>query len=97
MFYEPQFDDPSRTADHGYFPRERIQPPKITGDDLADAILSGRELSCAPFREWAQQAFGGHLDISDSVEILKAMLQSEGAHDIAMDILNDIAHDNYGD
>lgn len=97
MRYEPKFDDPSRTADYGYFPRERIKPPKITGDDLADAILNEREPTGAPFREWVPIVFQGQFDTADTITTLKAMLDSEGAHSIATDILNDIAHDNYGD
>ena len=38
MYPEPRFDDPSRTADYGYFRWEREPAPKITKDTLADAI-----------------------------------------------------------
>ena len=30
MYPEPRFDDPSRTADYGYFRWERESAPKIT-------------------------------------------------------------------
>lgn len=102
MRYEPRFDDPSRTADYGHFPRERIKSPKITGDDLADAIRSGSAPDGAPFRDWVPQVFEGWIykpmDLSDCMKHLRAWLASSDDRYIGdvMDILSDIAHDLYG-
>lgn len=32
------FDDPSRTADYGYYPHERIEPDEISTDDAVSEI-----------------------------------------------------------
>ena len=99
MRYEPRFDDPSRTADYGFFPRERIKPPKVTGDDLADAIRSGSAPEGAPFRDWVPALFEGwrfDVHIEEARQIFKAMLNNDGTYTVAMDVLSDVAFEKYG-
>lgn len=99
MYPEPRFDDPSRTADYGYFRWEREPAPKITKDTLADAIETGIEPLGAPFREWVSALFEGwrfDVDMNEARQIFKAMLNNDETYTLAMDILSDVAFEKYG-
>lgn len=99
MLLELKFDDPSRTADYGYFASERGKPLVLTGSDLADAIQTGVEPIGAPFKEWLPKLTEGWRFELGLVEIratFQAMLDDERVNTAAMDILNDVAHENYG-
>ena len=92
-------DDPTRTADYGYFPWERVAAPKITKDTLADAIETGIEPEGAPFREWIPLLFEGwrfDVHIEEARQIFKAMLNNDETYTLAMDILSDVAFEKYG-
>lgn len=99
MRYEPRFDDPSRTADFGYFSWERKPEPVITKNTLAEAAETGIEAAGAPFHEWLPLVFEGwrfDLNIDEARLTLKAMLNNNDTYNIAMDILSDIAFEKYG-
>lgn len=42
--YEPRFDDPSRTADYGYFRWERAQAKSITESDVMSFLEYGTKI-----------------------------------------------------
>lgn len=102
MLLEPKFDDPSRTADYGYFASERNEPEAVTGDVLADAIMSGIAPEGAPFREWVPLLIEGWrfqpIDNDDTIRMFRAWLSADDPRTVsdAMDILNDVAFENYG-
>lgn len=102
MIREPNFDDPSRTADYGFFAHERNEPKVVTGQDLADAIMSGIAPEGAPFREWVPLLEEGcryqPIDNDSTIRTFKARLSAKDPLAVrdAMDILNDVAHENYG-
>ena len=102
MIREPNFDCPSRTADYGFFAHERNEPKVVTGQDLADAIMSGIAPECAPFRDWVPLLVEGWpyqpIDNDGTIRMFKAWLSADDARaaDDAMDILNDVAYENYG-
>lgn len=98
MRNEPNFDDPSRTADYGFFASEGMGPVVITGDDMAYAITTGIPIS-APMSEWLPKLTEGwiyELSPADTRAVFKAMLAGNDTYQIAMDILNDVAYENYG-
>lgn len=102
MYPEPRFDDPSRTADYGFFANERLKPVATTGKCLANAILTGVEPIGAPFSEWVPKLVEGWrfqpIDNGDTILIFKSMLSVDDPCVVrhAMDILNDVAYENYG-
>lgn len=102
MRNEPNFDDPSRTADYGFFAHERNEPKVVTGQDLADAIMSGIAPEGAPFRDWVPLLVEGWsyqpIDNDGTIRMFKAWLSADDARAVgdAMDILNDVAYENYG-
>lgn len=92
-------DDPARTADHGYFPWERVSAPKITKETLADAIETGIEPKGAPFNEWIHLLFEGcciDYSIATTRIAFKAMLNDDQTYREAMGRLCDIAFEKYG-
>lgn len=102
MLLEPKFDCPSRTADYGFFANERMEPVTLTGSDLADAIMSGTAPEGAPFREWVPKLTEGWrfqpIGNDGTIRMFKAWLSADDARAVgdAMDILNDVAFENYG-
>lgn len=100
MLREPKFDDPSRTADYGYFANEALEPVVLTGSNLADAIISGVAPDGAPFSDWVHKPFEGcrfTFGPEEARIMLKAWLLDGDACSAAMDILNDVAFENYGE
>lgn len=92
-------DDPTRTADHGYFPWEQVTAPVITKNTLAEAVETGIEPKGAPFTEWIHLLFEGwrfELTTNEARLTFKAMLNDDDTYSIAMDILSDIAFEKYG-
>lgn len=99
MLQAPRFDDPARVADYGYFPHERNKPLILTGSDLANAIQANTAPAGAPFNEWLPKLTEGWRFELGLVEIratFQAMLEDERTTTAAMDILNDVAFENYG-
>lgn len=99
---QARFDDPSRTADYGFFAHERTEPTILTGDDLANAILTSIAPEGAPFSEWVPLIFEGWLheppSIKDGLRDFRVWLVCDVPETVggAMDLLNDIAFDKYG-
>lgn len=99
MLLEPKFDDPARVADYGFFANERLEPVVLTGSDLADAIESGVAPDGAPFSDWIHKPFEGcrfTFGPEEARIMLKAWLLNGDAYSGVMDILNDVAYENYG-
>lgn len=102
MLLEPKFDDPSRTADYGFFANERNEPKVVTGQHLADAIMSGIAPEGAPFRDWVPLLVEGWrhqpIDNDCTIRMFKAWLSAKDPLAVrdAMDILDDVAYENYG-
>lgn len=101
MLLEPKFDDPSRTADYGYFANERNEPAVITGDDMAYAIMTGMPID-VPMNEWLPKLVEGWIFAPSTdegvIRLFNDWLRSENPLSVsdAMDILNDVAFRDYG-
>lgn len=98
MLLEPKFDDPSRTADYGFFAGEALEPAVITGDDMAYSIITGLPIG-VPMSEWLPKLVEGWIFELTPVQIqatFKAMLTGAETNGVAMDILNDVAFRDYG-
>lgn len=78
-------------------------PLVLTGTDLAGAIQSNVAPSGAPFSDWVPKLIEGWrfqpVDNDDTIRIFKAWLGVEDPCVVScvMDILRDVAFDNYGD
>lgn len=78
-------------------------PLVLTGSDLADAIQSGVQISGAPFDDWVPKLVEDWrfqpIDNDDTIRIFRSMLSVDDLCVVrhAMDILNDVAFENYGD
>lgn len=102
MLLEPKFDCPSRAADYGFFAHERNEPKVVTGQVLADAIMSGIAPEGAPFREWVPKLTEGWrfqpIGNDDTIRMFKAWLSAKDPLAVrdAMGVLDEVAYELYG-
>lgn len=102
MRHEPQPSVLDITTTSWCFRPSRINPPKITAQMLAEAILSHQAPCGAPFHEWVPRLFEGWvhepLTLEDQLRDFGVWLRSDQPKTVqgAIGILSDVAHDLYG-